>query len=95
MIKYPITNRDLLRSIMNQVPAAGVRFSDPVLQEFAEDQQLGMCIMEIKKLPEVRTVQMIYNPDGTSRPHTTTVQQHEVWVHYHNPELEFEKRLSI
>ena len=95
MIKYPISNRDLLRSIMARVPAAGVRYADPVLQEFAEDAALGMCIMEIKKLPEIKTIQTIYNPDGTSRPHETTVQQHEVWVQYHSPELEFEKILSI
>ena len=95
MIRYPISNRDLFRSVMMHVPAAGVRYSDPVLQEFAEDEQLGLCEMRIVKLPEEKKQEQVYdiNYDGW-RVHETTVQRHEVQVEYHDSELEFLKALE-
>lgn len=96
MIKYPISNRDLLRSVMAHVPAAGVRYSDPVLQEFAEDEQLGLCVMRVVKLPEEKKQEQVYdiNYDGW-RVHETTVQRHEVQVQYHDPAMEFLKILEV
>lgn len=95
MIRYPISNKDLLRSVMIQVPSAGVRYNDSVLQEFAEDEQLGLCTMRVVKLPEEKKQQPVYdiNYDGW-RVHETTVQRHEVQVQYHDPELEFVKALE-
>ena len=55
MIKYPISNRDLLRSVMIKVPAAGVQYSDPVLQEFYEDSIYGLCTFEIVNV-ETKTI---------------------------------------
>jgi len=94
MITLPISNRDLLRSIMVQVPAAGVRFCDPRLQEAQEDKILGLCSLEIVKCAEIKETVLIYDADGTARPHTTTRQKHEVWIVYDDEELQFLKRLE-
>jgi hypothetical protein len=45
--------------------------------------------------PEIKTLKTVYEPDGTTREVTTTVQHHHVEVVYYNPEDEFEVRLSI
>lgn len=95
MIKYPITNRDLLRSVMARVPAAGVVYSDEVIQKFAVDSTKGLCSFTIVREPEVKTVKTVYEADGTSRQVVTTVQHHHVEVNYYDPEDEFEIRLSI
>jgi len=86
MIKYPMTNRDAMRSVMARVPAANVVFVDPTLQMFFDDEKAGLCTIDIKRLgPFVQ-------PDVSL---LGTVAQHEVHVSYHDPETEFEKRLSI
>jgi hypothetical protein len=95
MIKYPITNRDLLRNVMARVPAAGVVYTDPQIQRFAADSLLGLCSFNIVREPEIKTLKTVYEPDGSSREVTTTVQHHHVEVEYYNPEDEFEVRLSI
>jgi hypothetical protein len=95
MIYYPITNRDLLRSVMARVPAAGVVYHDEQLQRFQADAALGLCSLTIVREPEVKTVQTVYEPDGTSRTVVTTVQHHHVEVQYSDPEDEFEVKLSI
>ncbi len=95
MIKYPISNRDLLRSVMARIPAAGVVYSDDVIQKFAVDSTKGLCSFNIVREPEIKTLQTVYNPDGTSRRVETTVQHHHVEVCYYDPEDEFEIRLSI
>jgi hypothetical protein len=81
-----MSNRDAMRSVMARVPAANVQFVDPVLSMFFDDERAGLCDIEIKRLgPFVQ-------PDVSL---LGTVAQHEVHVSYHDPEIEFEKRLSI
>jgi len=80
MIKYPMTNRDAMRSVMARVPAAQVKFVDPTLQMFFDDETLGLCDITIKRLPPT-----VVPADA----------QHMVHVSYHDAELEFTKRLSI
>jgi hypothetical protein len=65
---------------MNSVPSAGVRFIDPVLQQFFDDERLGLCRVTVKRLPP-----MVIASDV----------QHHVLVEYYDPELEMVKRLSI
>jgi hypothetical protein len=95
MIKYPISNRDLLRNVMARVPAAGVVYHDEQLQRFVADHYAGLCSFQIVREPEIKTLKTVYEPDGTTREVTTTVQHHHVEVVYYNPEDEFEVRLSI
>ena len=80
MIVYPMTNRDAMRSVMIRVPAANVQFVDPTLNMFFEDEAAGLCSVAVKRLAP------IVMPADV---------QHTVEVTYYNPELEFEKRLSI
>ena len=94
MIILPISNRDLLRSIMARVPAAGVRFGDARLQEAVEDEILGLCRVDIVTCGEIVETVLIYDTDGTVRPHTTTRQRHEVRIEYADPELQFVKALE-
>lgn len=95
MIKYPITKSDLLRNVMARVPAAGVVYNDPQIQNFAVDSTKGLCSFTIVREPEVKTLQTVYNPDGTTREVVTTVQHHHLEVQYYDPEDEFEMRLRI
>lgn len=95
MIRYPITKSDLLRNVMARVPAAGVVYNDPQIQNFAADSLKGLCSFTIVREPEVKTLQTVYNSDGTSREVTTTVQHHHLEVEYYDPELEFIIRMSI
>jgi hypothetical protein len=83
MITYPMSNRDALRVVMARVPAAGVKFICPVIQQFFDDEAAGHCDIEVK-----RRVNKYIPTDSTG-----TVQ-HEVLVRYRDPELEFERRLS-
>jgi len=95
MITHPISNRDLMRSVMFRIKSAGVRYTDPVLQVFAEDEDAGLCSMRIRKLPEhVEWVEII-DGKGLTQLVKQTTQQHEVVVEYYEPELEFMKLLSI
>ena len=94
MIVLPISNRDLLRSVMARVPAAGVRYADPRLQEAVEDSELGMCSFEIVRCAEIKETVMVYDLEGVGRPHTTTRQQYQVQIQYQNPELQFLKTLE-
>jgi hypothetical protein len=80
MIKHPMSNRDAMRSVMARVPAAGVVFVDPALQQFFDDEKLGLCQVQVRRLPP--TV-------------VPAAAQHEVWVTYTDPEIEFERRLSV
>ena len=75
-----MTNRDAMRSVMARVPAAGVTFIDPVLQQFFEDERAGHCTIEIKRLPPTVVVGEV---------------QHHVVVRYHDPEMGMLRRLSI
>ena len=80
MIEYPMSNRDAMRSVMIRVPAAGVKFVDPVLDMFFADERAGLCVIEVKRLaPTVMPAD----------------QQHTVQVTYLDPEIEFVKRMSI
>ena len=75
-----MTNRDAMRSVMVRVPAAEVRFVDPVLDMFFEDERSGLCSVQVKRLaPTVLPADV----------------QHTVEVTYWDAETEFEKRLSI
>jgi len=80
MIRYPLTNRDAMRTIMNQVPAALVRFSDPQVQEFSEDERLGLCTIEVKRIPP------IVSGDDV---------QHHILVQYNDADLHMLKLLSV
>lgn len=95
MIKYPITNQDLLRSIMAKIPAAQVTFVDPALQRMHADSLLGLCSFTIVRGPEIRETVVAYDLEGYGRPYETTRQQHHVEVNYYDPEDEFEVKLSI
>lgn len=84
-----------MRSVMFRIKSAEVRYRDPVLQLFAEDQDAGLCTMQMRKLPEhVEWVEIIDSKGNTQLVKQTT-QQHEVVVEYYDPQQEFEKRLSI
>lgn len=95
MITYPISNQDLLRSVMMRVPAAQVVYADPDLQRFWIDSQLGLCSFTIVREAEIKETVIAYDLDGVGRPYETTRQQHHVEVVYYNPEDEFEVKLSI
>lgn len=79
MIVHPMSNRDAMRSVMIHVPAANVKFVDPALDMFFADERAGLCEVVVKRLPPI----------------VTTAQQHTVQVTYHDPEIEFVKRMSI
>lgn len=95
MIKYPISNRDLLRSVMARIKAAGVRYSDENLQEYIEDEMLGLCQVEIKKLPETQELVDVMDQDGNIQQYLQTRQNHIVEIEYGNPELEFVRVLEL
>jgi len=80
MIRYPMSNRDAMRSYMRRVPAAGVTFVDPVLDMFFADEANGLCTIELDR-------KMGYADE--------VEPQHSVRVTYTDPELEVVKRLSI
>jgi len=86
MIIYPMTNRDAMRSYMVRVPAANVKFVDPALQQFFDDQAAGLCEIKIKRLNLEQI--MTANREGQEI-------QHHVEVTYLDAELEFTRRLSI
>ena len=69
-----------MRSVMASIPAAGVKFVDPVLQQFFDDERAGLCTIEVKRLGPVATDESV---------------QHHVVVRYHDPEVAMLKRLSI
>ena len=79
-IRHPMTNRDAMRSVMAQIPSAGVKFVDPILQGFFDDERAGLCTIEVKRLGPVVTDESV---------------QHHVVVRYHDPEVAMLKRLSI
>lgn len=79
MIIHPMSNRDAMRSVMIHVPAANVKFTDPALDMFFEDERAGLCDVVVKRLPPI----------------VTTDQQHTVEVTYYDAEIEFVKRMSI
>jgi hypothetical protein len=78
MFKYPMSNRDAMRSVMVRVPAAGVVFTDAGLNLFYQDSLNGLCTVEFNRAPPI-----VSNLD------------HYVIVDYSDPELEFERRLSV
>ena len=79
MIEYPMSNRDAMRSVMVRVPAAEVRFVDPVLDQFFADERAGLCVVVVRRLaPTVLPADV----------------QHRVEVCYTDPELEMIRRLS-
>lgn len=75
-----MTNRDAMRSVMARVPAAQVQFVDPALNMFFADERAGLCDIEVKRLPPIVVPEDV---------------QHEVIVTYHDPEIEFVKRMSV
>lgn len=79
MIIHPMSNRDAMRSVMVRVPAAQVKFVDPNLDMFFEDERAGLCSVEIKRLAPT-----VMPADA----------QHTVQVTYYDAELEFTRRLS-
>jgi hypothetical protein len=95
MIKYPISNRDLLRNVMSKCPAAQVVFIDPQIQKFAADALKGLCSFNVIKDPEIKETVEVCDLDGNCYPYETTRQQHHVEVNYYNPVDEFEIKLSI
>lgn len=74
-----MSNRDAMRSVMVRVPAAQVKFVDPNLDMFFEDERAGLCSVEIKRLAPT-----VMPADA----------QHTVQVTYYDAELEFTRRLS-
>jgi hypothetical protein len=64
---------------MVRVPAAEVRFVDPVLDQFFADERAGLCSVQVKRLAPT-----VLPADA----------QHQVLVSYHDPELEMIRRLS-
>ncbi len=80
MIIHKMSNRDAMRSVMVRVPAAEVKFVDPALNQFFEDERAGLCSIQVKRLAPT-----VVPADA----------QHEVWVTYEDPELEFERKLSV
>jgi hypothetical protein len=75
-----MTNRDAMRSVMVRVPAAQVRFVDPNLDMFFEDERAGLCQVQIKRLAPT-----VLPADA----------QHTVEVTYYDAEIEFVKKMSI
>jgi hypothetical protein len=81
-----MNNRDAMRSVMARVPAADVKFVDPILDMFFEDERAGLCTIEIKRLkPFV----------AESIAELGRVAEHCVQVRYLDPEVAMMKRLSI
>ena len=95
MIKYPITNQDLLRNVMAKCDAAQVVFVDPVIQNFAVDSTKGLCSFRIVKDAEEKVTMTAYDLDGNARDYETTTQHHHVEVEYYDPVDEFEILLKI
>ena len=79
MIKYPITLREAMRCTMAQVPAAGVKFDNPALDQFFQDKNQGLCTIQVKRFIHG----MIGAPEA-----------HELWIAYTDPELEVMRRLE-
>jgi hypothetical protein len=65
---------------MNQIPAAVVRFSDPVVQEFFEDERRGLCTVIVKRIPPIATGDDV---------------QHHILVQYNDADLHMIKMLSV
>ena len=80
MIKYEITTKDALRTVMAQVPAAETKFVDPILQMFYDDEKAGLCEITVKRVPPIVVASDF---------------QHHVLVRYFDPEIAMLKRLSI
>ena len=93
MFTYPISRRDLLRTVMMQVPAAGVQYSDPVLQQFYLDSLEGRCTMEIVAT-ETKTILDKIKDLGRPGQYSVT-QMHLVHVRYLDPEEEIIAQLSV
>ena len=81
-----MTNRDAMRTVIARVPAAGVKFTCPALQQFFDDEAAGLCDITVKRLNPTELIDA--NLAGQ-------VVQHEVHVTYTDAELEFERRLSV
>lgn len=79
MFKYPISNRDAMRSIMVRVPAAGVTFTDPALNQFFADEREGLCRITVRRVKPIAT-----GPEAVNY----------IEVHYEDPELEFMRALG-
>lgn len=79
MLRYPISNRDAMRTIMARVPTAGVRFTDPRLDQFYADERAGLCEILVRRLRPI-----VQEPGA----------QHYIEVHYHDPEMEFMRALG-
>lgn len=79
MFKYPINNRDAMRSIMVRVPAAGVRFTDPQLDQFFADERAGLCTIQVRRVRPTVT-----EPGAVNY----------IEVHYLDPEMEFMRALG-
>ena len=94
MITYPLTNRDAIRVVMARVPASGTRFICPAIQQFFDDERAGLCAIEVKRNTQVEPVATRAEATHTERDQFYRIQ-HEVRVRYMDPEMEFEKRLSI
>jgi len=80
MITYPLSNRDALRVVMARVPAAGVKFRDPVVQQFFDDEAAGLCEIQVQRLNQAELDSEI---------------QHQIQVQYLDPERAMIVRLSI
>ena len=78
MFKYPITLKDAMRVLMAEVPAAEVKFHDPILQVFYKDRDDGLCTIKSKRFI-----------NGFAEEHV-----HEIQVTYKDPELEMIRRLQ-
>lgn len=72
--------KDAMRSYMNYVKSAEIKFVDPNVQMFYDDEAQGLCTIEVK--PGRRSQDGL--PSGDS----------ELLIHYYDPELEFQRRLQ-
>jgi hypothetical protein len=97
MIKYPISNMDLLRSVVmhNRKACATVVFDDQVVQRMHADSLVGLCEFKIVREPEIKEIVQVCDLDGNCREYEQTRQQHHIEVQYLDLEDEFEVRLSI
>jgi hypothetical protein len=79
MFTYPITMKDAMRTYMHFIKSAEVKFIDPAVQQFYDDEAAGLCTIKLRQIARQDGL-----PSGDS----------ELIINYNDPELEFQRRLE-
>jgi len=83
MFTYPLTLQDALQAFVKFKAniVSEVEFDDPVLNQFYADEALGLCTITIRQ-PDVDIISI------------RNVQDSVLEISYHDPELEFVRKLQ-